>query len=1012
MKNCLKLVMTTILCMVPLFGLIQTVSGAEGDISTEELFKINKEVGRTYPTSPLPKDEIWQPKRPPASAPTETTRFRVLDFGGDFGRYPERRSSFRATVKVEGVDIDGDLSTEDSVVSSFFSLKVPMSSGYAVYDDTLTSAVYHGGSSIFYADRKSKKGFTEYYCNIGEGRGRDKPNDNWSTYVWRSIKNKPFKVALTFIWKKDISFVGPAQWKDSQVFFDKTSRLGFYRQRHGPVNVTGEHFVVKNGDQLYLSERIIPEGRRALYILSPTETKWTKWNPREGAWDFFLDREKAEWIHPEFNDIQAIGWYYCRDEFGEGAFGYKWECMDTYAQLTRPKMPSFTLDMKEIPSSTSGGEKVAPFYMSTTEVPYAVWHEIHRWSRGPDWALEPGRFLYDRDGDMGSIDKGFEKHSQREPVTDITLYDALAFSNALSIKEGRTPVYYTDSTFSEIYREVVRSDQFLNPEFYKRPTIYVNWDADGFRLPTEAEWDLARADATEVVESAWTSLNSTSRTKDVGTLQANSNGLYDMIGNTWELVWGYGDQLLPDPDTITVMGGGFNYPQDPITGPNASGNPYGERPYDGHSNIGLRLVRRNSKAGPAGQTATVSKKSPRWDIGKMDQTTAIKKVADIVEIPLCTVPEGSFSRWESKKRSVTIQMSSFEMGQTEVSYRQWKQVRDWGEAHGYEFNNDGDMGSMDFRLKIHEHGPDEPVTDVNYYDAWVWCNALSEMKGLKPLMYDDEEKTIVTRKSWRTRPSHFRDIDKEAFYKDKLHLIKEGAPPGFVDSFEGKAKYARNPDLDKGYRPGAGKYWVAWDANGYRLPTWSEYHYVLHAGNPESIFPWAEGSEKEVGKYAWYGENSEMRTHNVGTRAPTVYGIQDMLGNAMEWMGDFRTMHGKKLFPAQTKNPIKGTPSESYPLRFGFALATSFQTSRIKYFQKKKESWSAINYATIRHPDMGFRIARPIDEVSITIDGKEYRVTGPLTEEVSKLDGNDITVNGDISGDTIHVKLISKGGLK
>lgn len=78
---------------------------------------------------------------------------------------------------------------------------------------------------------------------------------------------------------------------------------------------------------------------------------------------------------------------------------------------------------------------------------------------------------------------------------------------------------------------------------------WVRWDvrADGFRLPTEAEWEYACRAGTagphygDLREIAWTSLDGIDGPQPVRRKQPNAFGLYDTLGNVWEWCWDYLD---------------------------------------------------------------------------------------------------------------------------------------------------------------------------------------------------------------------------------------------------------------------------------------------------------------------------------------------------------------------------------------------------------------------------------------------------------------------------------------
>ncbi|KOV83578.1 MULTISPECIES: formylglycine-generating enzyme family protein [unclassified Streptomyces] len=131
----------------------------------------------------------------------------------------------------------------------------------------------------------------------------------------------------------------------------------------------------------------------------------------------------------------------------------------------------------------------------------------------------------------------------RSPVRGVSWWDAVRFCNALSRREGFTPAYRFPAGGEGIA-----------------------WDrsADGYRLPTEAEWEHAcRAGTTgprygPLDEVAWYRGNSRERVHDVGGKRPNPWGLYDMLGNVWEWCWDVYDAEVYGTYRVLRGGGWFD----------------------------------------------------------------------------------------------------------------------------------------------------------------------------------------------------------------------------------------------------------------------------------------------------------------------------------------------------------------------------------------------------------------------------------------------------------------------
>ena len=256
--------------------------------------------------------------------------------------------------------------------------------------------------------------------------------------------------------------------------------------------------------------------------------------------------------------------------------------------------------MKDAPVHTV---RVRAYYMAKHQVTKALWDEVRAWAKGHGYC---GWFTT-----IPALPTGTAKASDH-PVHSIDWYAMVKWCNACSEKEGLTPCYTVEGA---IYRTG------------NQHAVTCNWDANGYRLPTEAEWEKAARGGLAGKRFPWgdtishQEANFNNRGKEsyqtgardchpdymarvepytspVGSFAPNGYGLHDMVGNVsescWDWVGVYPRALQTDPR------GAFSGFCRVVRGGCWGSHAYdcrvayrnnGYYPYYGGNNIGFRLAR-------------------------------------------------------------------------------------------------------------------------------------------------------------------------------------------------------------------------------------------------------------------------------------------------------------------------------------------------------------------------------------------------------------------------------------
>lgn len=191
-------------------------------------------------------------------------------------------------------------------------------------------------------------------------------------------------------------------------------------------------------------------------------------------------------------------------------------------------------------------------------------------------------------------------------------------------------------------------------------------------------------------------------------------------------------------------------------------------------------------------------------------------------------------------------ITSFAMMKTEITYQQYHALQEWAEERGYQLSGGCNGATFDDCLPPEQDDGRHPVTNVSWWDAVIFANALSEQQRRQPYYLTADGKT--------------------------LKQVPEG-------------------DNDKGIHGNS-------QSSGYRLPTLAEWQIAARGGkkglaNGSYGYRYAGSNQPE--NVANFPANTQpFSTIPVALKQPNSLGLYDMSGNVSEWLNESYAVEGGK----------------------------------------------------------------------------------------------------------------------
>jgi len=584
-------------------------------------------------------------------------------------------------------------------------------------------------------------------------------------------------------------------------------------------------------------------------------------------------------------------------------------------------------------------------------------------------------------------DNGFGRGQY--PVVNISWWEAVGYCNWLSITEGLSPAYDSRGNFLDKFGIVTDDIE----------------EVEGYRLPTEAEWEYAArggrkthlyryAGSPDLEEVAWYRENSERNINsnsvdafvnyEVGLKKPNELGLYDMSGNVWEWCTDFYDEFWYRKNNIVNP---VNY-------------TYSE----------FKIIKGGSTHSNKHKTEIADRhctdfRNPYDDVGFRLVKTSMKK-SEYSEIEVPVFNKGKL-KIESNPQGATVYLNETELGKSpgefeiDEGFYDIKFMKEGYETYqdyfymkpDREYFINADLFETQREISDDNFNSPEMVfvrgipftmgidsTDDYYqsnpsfevildYDYWIGKYEITNDEFLKCI--NDTE--IISDVDWENvidMNSKMCDIKindygifclKRNVGKKPVVMINKIAVMGFCNWLSEKSGFANAYDTKGNLLDKNGE--ITNDVTkveGYRLPTEVEWEFAAMGGELSKGYRYSGRNYPH--SIGWYYQNSgdvfladsfdsvevfmnNCRLHDVGTKNPNELGIHDMSGNAWEMCQDkYRIYNDKTEY-----NPEIIELSENYPKRGGGFneqyghLLTTFRYSDCIYSSSH---------------DLGFRVAR------------------------------------------------------